>query len=280
MEFHEAANIFPLEEETLQELGNDIKENGQYCPIEVFKGKILDGRRRYEACKLVGVKPEYFEVDVPDPISYVLSLNLLRRNLTQSQKAIAAIKATDLYEAIAAESKEKQEKGVSSQRGVRAARPEGKPNSRTRDKIAKVFGASGRSVEKAKRIKEKGTEEVVDAVEKGKVTVTAAERIVKQYPKERQNEALKSEINKVKPKKDKGKTEARQGSNSSNIPKGREDWAVPNVDKVWQKASLSAGETISDLTRSPLLRLSKSNPHRGKAFDRVITWLKERKKET
>ena len=45
-EFHEAANIFPIDQENIQSLAEDIKKNGQQIPIELLDGKILDGRRR------------------------------------------------------------------------------------------------------------------------------------------------------------------------------------------------------------------------------------------
>ena len=47
---HEAANLFPLDEENLAGLANDIRERGQLVPIETLGGKVLDGRRRWLAC--------------------------------------------------------------------------------------------------------------------------------------------------------------------------------------------------------------------------------------
>ena len=79
MEFHEAANIFPLDDEHIDELAKDIREQKQQVPIEIFDGKIIDGRRRYMACKIAGVEPSTRRVSPTDPIAYVLSLNLHRR---------------------------------------------------------------------------------------------------------------------------------------------------------------------------------------------------------
>jgi hypothetical protein len=71
-------------------------------PITVFDGKILDGRNRYKACLSVGVVPVFRNLDVsrfPDPVVYVLSRNLHRRDLTPSQRAMIGNKARDWYDA-------------------------------------------------------------------------------------------------------------------------------------------------------------------------------------
>ena len=56
MEIHEAANVFPMmDQDRLEELAEDIKDNGLQIEIELFEGKIIDGRNRYKACLLGGV---------------------------------------------------------------------------------------------------------------------------------------------------------------------------------------------------------------------------------
>src|SRR5262245_40514962 len=104
-EFHEAANIFPLDEEHLDELAKDIHQHGQQVAIEIFDGQILDGRRRYLACKKTGKQPRFVEVDVADPIQYVLSLNLHRRHLSPTQLSMVAARAMGIYEQQAKERK-------------------------------------------------------------------------------------------------------------------------------------------------------------------------------
>jgi len=86
LQFHDAANIFPMDDDNLDALAEDIRANGLQCPVEVMGGRILDGRRRYMACSLAGVEPDIIEVSPDDPVSYVLSLNLHRRHLTPSQR--------------------------------------------------------------------------------------------------------------------------------------------------------------------------------------------------
>lgn len=91
---HPTADIFPMiAKEEFAELVQDIKDNGVQEPIVVSEiGGVLtliDGRNRREAAKKAGLK------DVPtrdlngtDPVQFIVSANLMRRQLSISQKAI------------------------------------------------------------------------------------------------------------------------------------------------------------------------------------------------
>lgn len=90
-EFHPLANIFPmLESKQLVELANDIEQRGLIEPMTLYEGKILDGRNRYEAAKLVKFKfTEQCFRPLPegmDPKAFVISANIHRRHLTAEQK--------------------------------------------------------------------------------------------------------------------------------------------------------------------------------------------------
>jgi ParB-like chromosome segregation protein Spo0J len=64
LEPHPFAALFPeLPREELTELARDIKERGELEPIILYKGVILDGRNRYRACQIAGVKPRIKEFD-------------------------------------------------------------------------------------------------------------------------------------------------------------------------------------------------------------------------
>ena len=193
MEYHEAACIFPmLEKDKLQELADDIKEHGLMCPIEVYDGQIIDGRNRWEACKLAGVKPGTVQVATDDPVSYVLSLNLKRRHLTKSQRAAAAVKAKDLYEKAA-----KTRKKTSNANRVNLPTSE---KGRARDKVGAAFEVSGEMVERAEKVAKNGTASLNKAVEDGKLTVNAALQVVDE-PTEVQDKIAKSDNPKQEVKK-------------------------------------------------------------------------------
>ena len=90
-EAHEIAKIFPkMQADELEALTLDIKQHGLIEPILLFEGKILDGRNRYSACIKANIEGMFAEYEGSDPVSHVLSLNLKRRHLDESQRAMVA----------------------------------------------------------------------------------------------------------------------------------------------------------------------------------------------
>jgi hypothetical protein len=81
-----------MENGPLAELTADIKENGLQEEIWTYQGKILEGRNRYAACRLAHVEPEFQDYLGEDPLGFVISKNLKRRNLTVAQRAEIALK--------------------------------------------------------------------------------------------------------------------------------------------------------------------------------------------
>ena len=96
-EYHELANLFPLMDESqYSDLVADIKENGLVESIVLHEGKILDGRNRYNACNDAGVEPNFVEYEGEDALSYVISLNLNRRHLNESQRAMIGARLANM----------------------------------------------------------------------------------------------------------------------------------------------------------------------------------------
>jgi hypothetical protein len=93
-EGHEVAGLFELMKDSeLRDLADDIREHGLLEPIVMFEGKVLDGRNRQQACELAGVEATYveWEPNGQAPTEYVLSKNLLRRHLTDVQRAALSV---------------------------------------------------------------------------------------------------------------------------------------------------------------------------------------------
>lgn len=67
----------------------DLKKRGQRHPIIMFEDKILDGWHRYRGCKKEGLTPVMEEYKGDDPAGLVIALNVLRRKLGSTQRALA-----------------------------------------------------------------------------------------------------------------------------------------------------------------------------------------------
>ena len=74
----------------------DIRANGVHDPIDLYQGKILDGRNRHRAAVAAEFELEkrhfrHFHPEIyGDPLAYVISKNLSRRHLDESQRAMVA----------------------------------------------------------------------------------------------------------------------------------------------------------------------------------------------
>lgn len=106
-QFHEVVYIWPkMQHQEFADLVADIKSNGLREPIWRHKGKIIDGRHRYLACKEAGVEPRYQEWDGQGSlILFVASLNQHRRHLDAGQRAMIAV---EIEAQLAKENEEKR----------------------------------------------------------------------------------------------------------------------------------------------------------------------------
>jgi hypothetical protein len=99
-EFHSVADIFPmLEDDELKALAEDIKAKGLTEPITLYEGKVLDGRNRYRACELAEVElsPHHFtQYGGDDALGFVVSKNLRRRHLNESQRSVIAAEIANM----------------------------------------------------------------------------------------------------------------------------------------------------------------------------------------
>lgn len=180
--FHPLANLFPLiEGPEFEALCQDIDRNGLQQPVLIWRGSIIDGRNRYRAlCETGRLTPELPGVladmwrgalakdvsDIPaDQLAaYVLSLNLHRRHLDATQRAMVAAKLAT--------------KGV----GRPAGEDENSANLRDfeavemgREEAAAALNVSPRSVDTAKQLMREAPAEVVAAAERGEVSLHRAQ---------------------------------------------------------------------------------------------------------
>lgn len=188
---HPAADLFPmLPDEELRALANDIKANGLTDPVVLYcdpeRGTVLlDGRNRTAACAMVGVQPTTRTFDGDDPVRYVVSKNLRRRDLTPGQRAMLGVELEPMY---ADEAKARQ--GKRSDLNIQAPGPEcSKPAPQARDKAAAAVKTSGRAVGRAKRVAIEAPD-LAERVKTGELPLRVAEEELKrrQAPEEEMTE--------------------------------------------------------------------------------------------
>jgi phage N-6-adenine-methyltransferase len=200
MEYHELANIFPMMSESeIQELGNDIKQNGQQESIIVYEDKILDGRNRFQACQIAEVLPIYEDYQGDDPLSFVISLNLKRRHLSESQKAMVAQSIAGM------------------KLGDNQYSEGGSANLHTLEDAAEMMNVSRRTTATARKVAEEGQPELKQAVEAGKLTVSAAKDLIALPPEEQKYVAS---LNEVEIRQEVKKIRGTQGT-------GQNEWYTP-----------------------------------------------------
>lgn len=169
LEFHAIADAFPLmDEQELAELTADIKANGLKTEIDLYQGKILDGRNRYRACQAAGVvvrTKNFAARDEEHAISFAISANLKRKQYSKSQLEAAAAELANM------------KRGDNQHTAAGEDRPNG-PTSEpviSQAESAKKLGVSHRNVRRAAAVK-KADPETFQKIKAGKITTGAAER--------------------------------------------------------------------------------------------------------
>lgn len=182
-EIHPAATLFPMmDQQSFERLRADINENGQEKCITFFNGQLLDGRNRMKACEELGIEPMTEEIEDNgdgkfDPYKWVLSINLHRRHLTESQRAMVAAKLATFR---------RGEIG----NGRKVDPPIG---GSTVEQAATMLNVGRGSVERAKQVLEHGSKEIIEAVEQGQLPVSFTAKVVTEEPDKRtQTQLLKS----------------------------------------------------------------------------------------
>lgn len=173
MEFHPLANLFPLlEGAEFTALAEDIRQNGVREPVVLLDGKILDGRNRWRASQSVGVTAPMVEFDGGNPLAFVISLNLCRRHLDETERAMVAAKLTGL------------KPGDNQHSRGPANLPDLEPVSQAQ--AAELLNVGDRSVRHAVKVRAEGSPELVEAAEQGRVSVSLAAQIA-EMPDEAQS---------------------------------------------------------------------------------------------
>jgi hypothetical protein len=180
LQHHELSEIFPLMEgPEFDALVEDIKLHGVRERITLLYGKILDGRNRYKAGLKAGVRFTESHFEQPedikrDPLAFVISANLHRRHLNESQRAVVASKL------VTTKFGDNQYKG----------------NAITQETASKLLNVSVAQIKVADKLHEKGAPAVIEAVVSGKKRLGAVKSLLTKKHEE-QVTALNATKNKV-----------------------------------------------------------------------------------
>ncbi|MFX1504669.1 MAG: hypothetical protein ACFFDC_01020 [Promethearchaeota archaeon] len=185
-EFHEYADIFPLmNSQELNDLGESLRIHKQEIPITLFEDKILDGRNRYLACRIIGKVPKFHDYNSKlDPLDYVRIKNLHKRHLSTAQRAVVALKFIEIERRRAKERIAR--KGISQK--ILKNNSAGNPGSlgevmekkgRAIDIVAKEHKIAPKSLIKAEKIEEasKDDPEIKEKWEKAKNNELSLEEV-------------------------------------------------------------------------------------------------------
>ena len=240
--WHEYANLFPmLSGDTLAMLSADIAEHGIREPVMLYQGKVLDGRTRCLAANDIGidVPTREFAGDDAAALAFVISTNLHRRHLTESQRASIAARLANM----------------------RQGRPQDKdanlhlyelptPPPVTRAAAAAMLNVSERSVATARKVHEHGAPELVAAVDSGITSVSAAAEIA-QVPHDQQREIVA-----------KGEKEILAAAKAIRAEKA----VISRGERLQKIDEISRGNTALDTsTKYPVVY---ADPHQGEGRQR------------
>lgn len=160
LEVHPLGKLFTgIVGSSYRSLKADIAEQGMTDAIVLYEGKILDGKVRHQICREL-IQGNSFTGDIAvqtlpagvAPLRYLISRNLQRRHLNESQRAII---------------------------GVRILTGAGKDfKGRTDEQVAELFNISQRQAIAAKQVIDKGAPEIIRLVEEGVIRVNTARNLI------------------------------------------------------------------------------------------------------
>jgi hypothetical protein len=135
----------------------------------LYEDKILDGRARYRACLQVRVTPTFREYEGDNPLGFVISANLVRRHLNESQRAMIAAAIETFRHG-----------------GDRRSSDQPAKLHLGREEATQLLSVSPRSVAYAAIVRDQGIPRLQESVLQGKIAVSSAATFAQQQGCEQQ----------------------------------------------------------------------------------------------
>ena len=219
LSLHDLCKIMPLHtKEEFEELKEDIRKNKLQVPIMTYESKILDGRGRYNACVELAKEGRETNFKIqpytgPDPRRYVVSANVKRRHLNESQRALIAAQLATFTHG-----------GDRSKASIDAL---------SQKEAAQLLNVSEPSVERAVKVFKNGVPALAEAVKEGKLRVSAVEHFAKSNDQDKLIAECKGDVVEAVKKLPKSQPVAKQKSDDE-IRKERKK-AVDNFKYEWSE---------------------------------------------
>lgn len=217
MNFHPLSDLFPLMHgREFDDLIADVKANGLREPIWTYQGQILDGRNRWRACQQLSMEAATRTYTGDTPLGFVISLNLHRRHLSESQRSMVAARLATLS------------RGRPGENASIEAIPQ--------PEAADMLSVGRASVQRAREVLTSGAPHLIAAVDAGEIPVSAAAAIARRPAAEQAEivEQARSQDKKVQliaRQRDIYKQREAIESGAITLPEGQFDLIV--IDPPW-----------------------------------------------
>ena len=183
---HPVADLFPLMTEAeYTDLVEDIRVHGLREPIWIHQdGRIIDGRNRHRACIEVGIEPAVRTYEGGDDglVSFVVSLNLKRRHLNESQRAGVGARVENMTHG----GSRPREQDANWHLDLGIAH---ESSAVRRADAAEMLNVSKRSIARAHKVIDLGVPELVEKMDRGEIAVSTA-AVIAEAPEDVQRKAI------------------------------------------------------------------------------------------
>jgi len=221
-DIHSLSLIFPpMSKGDFDQLASDISSNGLLEPITLYEDQILDGRNRYRACVNTGVSPKFVDYEGDDPLTFVISKNLSRSHLDESQRAMVAARLANM--------KQHSNQYNNGQANL--------PDHISQKNAAEKLNVGDRSVRSARKVIESGDKNLIQAVENGSIAVSVAEKIARLDPEEREQVISASRPEQAIKKATRQKKEVELAQRQTALPQKK--YGVIYADPEWKFETFS-----------------------------------------
>lgn len=161
MQQHSLARLFPpMSGSQFALFKADIQSNGQKEPIVLYDDMILDGCNRHRACVELGLEPKFTDFAGEDPFSFVMSSNLARRHLNESQRAMVGARIANMHAG------DNQHAGPADRRDL------------SQSEAAIQVNTSERMVSRAKKVMREGNDRLNDIVDAAIIPLDGALKLI------------------------------------------------------------------------------------------------------